>query len=240
METMTNYKIFPLRLGTITRDNSNMMYMKDNGRKIDIPLISWLLTDGKINILVDTGGTAPDGKRYLPYIRNSDEALENQLGLLDINPDDISIVILTHLHWDHSGNNLLFPNAKFFVQKKELQYAVCPLAIHKSAYDYDLIFKTKYTAIKGDCDILDGISVITTPGHSPGSQSIIVNTNEGNYVIVGDLIGLFECYESDPMIVNGLHTNLFEYYDSLDRIKALGAKILPGHDPKVFLQKFYG
>jgi glyoxylase-like metal-dependent hydrolase (beta-lactamase superfamily II) len=240
MKAIPSYKIFPLRLGTITRDNSNMMYMRDNGKKIDCPLIAWLVTDGKINILVDTGGTAPDGKRYLPYERSSGEDLESQLCLHGVKPSDVSIVIMTHLHWDHAGNNLLFPQARFFVQKNELQYAVCPLKIQEPAYDYDLIFKTKYIGIEGDNCLLPGISVINTPGHSPGSQSIIVNTKDGDYIIVGDLIGLYACYEADPMIVNGLHTNLFEYYDSLNRVKASNAKILPGHDPKVFEKKVYG
>jgi glyoxylase-like metal-dependent hydrolase (beta-lactamase superfamily II) len=237
---MNTYTIYPLHLGTIVRDNSNMMYMKDCGKKISIPLLAWLVKDGNTNLLVDTGGTDPDGKRYMPYTREPDQDMSSQLAKHDLVPDDISYVIMTHLHWDHAGNNQLFSKATFFVQKRELQYAAAPLKIHESAYDYGLVFKTKYEVLNGDCTLFDGISLITTPGHSPGSQSAIINTRQGNYIIVGDLIGLYACYETDPMIVNGLHTNLFEYYDSLNKVKALGAKILPGHDPKVLEQESFG
>ena len=236
---MCKYQIFPLHVGDIIRDNTNMMYMVDPGRKSTIPLLAWLLFDGKHWILVDTGGTPADGIRYMPYTQASGCTLEEQLQLYGVSPEEIDTVILTHLHWDHAGNNMLFPNAKFYVQKRELDYASNPLEIQRGAYNYELISQTRYELIDGTRDILDGISVIPTPGHSPGSQSVIVETEQGPHIIVGDLICLYACIERSPAIVNGLHTDLFEYYDSIERVIQTGFRILPGHEPQILDHTVY-
>lgn len=230
---MKTYQIYPLHLGDIVRDNTNMMYMVDPGKKITIPLLAWLLYDGGRYILVDTGGTPADGVHYMPYTQEPGCTLEEQLRQHGVSPDEIELVILTHLHWDHAGNNELFKHAVFYVQQRELDYAMAPLAIQKNAYNQALLSKTKYITLNGSAEITDGISVISTPGHSPGSQSVIVNTEQGSYILVGDLICLYACMERDPMIINGLHTDLFEYYESLDRVSATGFRVLPGHEPKI-------
>lgn len=230
---MRTYKIYPLHVGDIVRDNTNMMYMVDPGKKITVPLLAWLLCDGQRYILVDTGGTPADGVHYMPYTQASGCTLEEQLRLHGVSPNEVEIVILTHLHWDHAGNNGMFKNATFYVQQKELDYAMAPLAIQKNAYNQELISQTKYITLNGASEITEGISVITTPGHSPGSQSVIVNTEKGNFIIVGDLICLYACMERNPMIINGLHTNLFEYYESMNKVAETGFHVLPGHEPKI-------
>lgn len=236
---MKKYKIYPLHLGDITRDNTNMMYMVDPGKKINIPLLAWLLYDGNDYILVDTGGTSPDGVHYMPYTQVPEQTLPAQLKLHGVTPEDIKTVIMTHLHWDHAGNNALFPNAKFYVQRRELEYAAAPLDIQKGAYNKTLIFQTDYEIVDGCAEITDGISVFPTPGHSPGSQSVVVDTDQGKYIIVGDLICLYDCMARNPMIINGLHTNLFEYYDSMNAVAATGYTVLPGHEPKILEHSVY-
>lgn len=236
---MGKFVIYPLHLGEIIRDNTNMMYMVDPGKKIQIPILAWLLCDGSQYILIDTGGTAADGIHYMPYIQPPGCTLEEQLSKHGASPDDIEIVLLTHLHWDHAGNNRLFRHAKFYVQQKEAEYAASPLKVQSGAYDQDLIFQTKYELLNGETQITKDISVIPTPGHSPGSQSVIVATEQETYIIVGDLICLYDCMNRDPMIINGLHTDLFEYYDSMERVVNTGFRVLPGHEPKVLEHEVY-
>lgn len=236
---MGKYQIYPLHVGNIIRDNTNMMYMINPGKKITIPLIAWLLYDGTDYVLVDTGGTPADGVHYMPYVQPLGCTLEEQLRIHGVSPEEIKTVIMTHLHWDHAGNNALFPHATFYVQQRELDYAAAPLKIQKSAYNRELVFQTNYVALEGEAKIKEGISVIPTPGHSPGSQSVIVETVETPYIIVGDLICLYECMEYDPIIVNGLHTDLFEYYDSLKKVEDTGFKVLPGHEPQILEHTVY-
>lgn len=238
MDPGTIYRIYPIHVGTITRPKSNMVYMKGPDIRCDFPLIIWYMTDGRKNIVVDTGGTPPDG-RYMPYVCPQEQLPGAALKAAGVDPDTVTDVILTHLHWDHAGNNRLFKNAVFHVQRKELQYAAAPLRIHEGSYDRRLVFETSYKALDGDCDILDGISVIATPGHSPGSQSVAVRTRSGIYVLAGDLIGLYECMEYEPMAVNSIHTDLVSYYESLARIGRMDCRVLPGHDFRVLDKKCY-
>lgn len=232
------YTIHPLHLGDIVRQKGNMAYMREPGKTVAFPILAWYVTDGTAKYLVDTGGTPPD-HRYQPYTRTVEQDPVAALARLGVRPEEITDVVLTHLHWDHAGSNHLFPNARFHVQREELRYAAAPMRIHEGSYDYDVVFRTRYAIVDGDRELLPGISVITTPGHSPGSQSVIVNTKAGGYLIAGDLIGLYECYESDPMIVNAIHTDLGVYYESLDKVRAQGCAVLPGHDIKVLMHDSY-
>ena len=215
-----------------------MIYRKGTDSPWEFPLIIWYVTDGQRNIIVDTGGTPSDG-RYMPYMCPEEQLPEYALKAAGVDPDTVTDVILTHLHWDHAGNNRLFKNAEFHVQRKELQYAAAPLKIHEGSYDRRLVFETEYKVLDGDREIMDGISVITTPGHSPGSQSVVIQTSSGAYVLTGDLIGLYECMEYEPMAINSIHTDLFSYYDSLERIRQMKCRVLPGHDFRVFDQACY-
>lgn len=234
---MGKFVIYPLHVGDLKRQKSNLAYMKEPGKEIIFPLICWYCTDGARKVMIDTGGTAPD-HRWQPYTRRPEQTLEHQLKQLGVKAEEITDVIFTHLHWDHAGNNHLFNNAKFYAQEAELQELAHPsLPIFSGSYDKNTSFPSSVVSLEGECCLMDGIRVITTPGHSPGSQSVIVDTEKGPYVITGDLIALYECYESDPMIVNGIHIDLREYYESLEKVKAVGGQILPGHDEKV-LQYF--
>lgn len=236
---MASYTIYPLHVGDLNRQKSNLAYMQQPGVKIDFPLICWYLTDGKRKIMVDTGGVAPD-HRWQPYTRSPEQDPGTALRKLGVQPEEITDVILTHLHWDHAGNNHLFPNARFYVQRTEIEEVLHPpVRMFASSYDVPAVLKTKYELLDGDCLLWEGIRVVTTPGHTLGSQSVVVDTDSGPHVLVGDLIGLYECYEHDPMFYNGIHIDLREYTASLEKVKSIGGIILPGHDYKVLNDRKY-
>ncbi|MDX9873230.1 MAG: N-acyl homoserine lactonase family protein [Clostridia bacterium] len=230
---MSKFTLYPLHLGVITRRKSEMAYNLDPEIFLDLPVIAWYLTDGKQKILVDTGGSAPDGVRFMPYTQSEDQKIDKQLLKIGVKPEEIESVILTHLHWDHASNNQLFPNAKFYVQKAELQYAVAPIPLHIKSYDLPLIFQTKYEVLEGDTQFTDGIELILTPGHSPGSQTVLVDTEKGIYALTGDLLNLIECWNRTPKVANGWHTDLVDCYKSFDKVAKRADFILPGHEPGI-------
>ena len=236
---MSKFSIYPLHVGDLVRPKSNLMYMKFSDVKIQFPLICWYITDGEKKIMVDTGGTPPDS-RWQPSFRTPEQAPDKALGRLGVKTEEITDVLITHLHWDHCGNNDLFPNAKFYVQRREMDDMINPcIDLFKGSFDREQVLKTKYVLLDGDCEFADGIQVIATPGHSAGSQSVVVDTEAGKYIITGDLIALYECMDYEPWVVNGIHINLIEYYNSLNRVKTLGYTVLPGHDIKVLEHSVY-
>lgn len=236
---MANYTIHPLNLGTITRDTSAMAYMTNPGVKVVLPVFAWFVTDGTRKILVDTGGIVPDGVRFMPYTRDESQTLPAALGALGLSCDDIDTVILTHLHWDHASQNHLFPKAAIYVQARELQYAATPLPCQVKSYDARQIFRSDYKILDGDCQLFDGIFLALTPGHSPGSQCVIVDTSGGKYCIAGDLVNFNSCWTARPRIANGFHTNLFEVYQSFDKVEKIGATMLFAHEPDILKHKVY-
>lgn len=235
---MSNYSIRPLHLGTIQRKKNKMCCNCSISEVVEFALISFYLESANHKIIVDTGGGEPEGSKYAPYFRTENQELDQALTQIGVDPKDIDIVILTHLHWDHSSNNHLFPNARFICQRKEYEYLLDPNS-DKSGYDYETIMKTNYTLVDGDCEIINGISVVLTPGHTVGLQCVVVDTVAGKYILSNDLVTLFECWEATPRMPNANNYNVEVIFNSIRKIEKISDKILPGHDPYVFRQKIY-
>jgi N-acyl homoserine lactone hydrolase len=238
-----NWTIAPLVLGTAVRDKSQALLYRDIGVPLKGAILAWLLTRGVEKILVDTGVFGPverPGVRSR-YDQIPEQMMEPQLGRFSTTPDEIPLVICTHLHLDHAAGSGYFKRARFVVQKTEMEYAKDPLPIHKGAYDMDFT-GMNFEYLDGDAEIVPGIKVILTPGHSPGSQAVLVETAKGLYIIAGDTITHFENMSvpgSDSFWPGAIYVDLKEYYQSLDRLKDLGGVILPGHDLLVLRKTIY-
>lgn len=242
---MRQYLIYPLHLGTINRECSNMIYRTRPGQKMDFPLVAYYVTDGETSLLVDTGafvpkdGFVPAGQPNGPYIQLEDQRIDRALNHLGVSCDEIHTVVLSHLHWDHAGSCNFFRNAEFIVQKREYEYAQHPIKIHQFPYRKDEFENLNFRFVDGDVEIGDGLKLILTPGHTPGSQTLLVNTSNGVYALVADLVNTRECWESDPKLANGYHTDLIVHYQSFEKVAAVADHILEGHEIRVFDHKFY-
>lgn len=238
---MPSLRIHPLHVGTITRQKMTFCYWLEPGVITDVPLISWYIEGSDKKILVDTGGGDPAdaNPRWLPYKRQEDQFLENALARLGLRCEDIEIVIATHLHWDHSAGNKLFPNAQIIVQDDELKSARNPYPVMSHGYIRTMVEDVDYTTVSGDTKVADGVTVILTPGHTYGSQGVLVEAKAQKYLLAGDTFGFFKNLETDPPTIAGLYVDLQKYYDSLKKIEGLSAFILPGHDFKVFDRAVY-
>jgi N-acyl homoserine lactone hydrolase len=243
------YVIIPLNLGETRLDEkSKFTYYKNFGDKIKFVFIAWLIVGGKKKILVDSGPGDPEWARIHRNIElkpGPGGDLPSNLSSLGIESSTIDLVICTHLHWDHCFNNRLFTNAKFIVQYRELVHAITPIPVQRSVYGWAeneippfLWVSEKYKPIKGDKEILPGIDVILTPGHTPGTQGVLVKTASEDFFIASDTIPLFENW--DTRTPSGIHVNLEEYQETFEKIESLkDAVILPGHDPQVFKKERY-
>ena len=253
---MEKFSIIPVKVGQRSGGSkAAMTYLVDWFTKLDpIYYIMFLIKGHDKVILVDTGGGDEPfvhKHHYDNYRRSADEAPLPALKKLGVTPDDIDIVINTHLHWDHCFNNDLFPKAKIYVQKRELQCAVSPLPTQGVPYESHLAGMTprwfigydRIVAVDGDKTLLPGVDLVTLPGHTPGFQGVNVNTEDGQYLIAGDTLALFENWEGKghfAHIASAVHYNLEEYYQTFDKIERMRCSfILPGHDPKVFEHAVY-
>jgi len=240
---MSSLKIYPLHLGTITRQAMSFCYQLEPGKLMDAPIISWYIDGSDKKILVDTGGVAPSKAhpRWAPYRREEGQSIENVLRKFGLACEDIDIVIMTHLHWDHCGGNGLFRKAKIIVQQEELTAARSPFPIsaHTFGHIRNMIEEIDYTIISGDKEIAEGVTAILTPGHSYGMQGVLVEAKNGRYLIAGDTFGLFKNLEQNPPMISGSYVDLRKYYESIEKIMKLSAFILPGHDFKVFEKEVY-
>jgi N-acyl homoserine lactone hydrolase len=228
--------IHPLLLGKQTFNKGMMAYFMNYDQKIWIPNVAWYIKTDDMEILVDTGISSQDAKRYLfgnvyEHNQSIEEALEKQ----GSKPEHIKIIIQTHLHYDHCGNNRLFPNATVIVQARELAFARNPHPVFRGSYNPSFFESSHFEIIDGEKEIVPEIRVIPVPGHSPGAQAVLVDMGNKNAALTG-FCSILENFEPPekikkawPVIPIGVSVNSLEAYDSMMKLKTLTDLIIPLH-----------
>ena len=123
---------------------------------------------------------------------------ENESVDVVIRPEDIDIVVFTHLHWDHCFYMDKFTNAKFYVNKKEYEFAMDPIPLYYKSYEAPQLGITrpfegiKMELLEGEAEVMPGVRVFETPGHSIGHQSVEIDTAAGRYICCGDAIFIMD------------------------------------------------
>ncbi|MEA4857150.1 N-acyl homoserine lactonase family protein [Solidesulfovibrio sp.] len=229
------FSITPMLVGVRNVDQGIMTYQRGYGRRIWLPMWSFLLRElapgGRI-VLVDTGledFVAPP--EFFADTGLTALLMEDALAERGVSPEAVRAVVNTHLHDDHCGNNQLFPQAKFYVQRAEIEACRHP---HPLDYRYDeaSIEGLDLVALDGDAEVLPGLSVLFTPGHTPGAQTVLVDTPGGRAVITGMCSNRENYPGSGPAVCPGVHCDAFAAYDTAQRIIALrdqGAALYPLH-----------
>jgi N-acyl homoserine lactone hydrolase len=147
----------------------------------EVPVHGFVVRHPGGAVLVDTGVGGPE--RVLSDWRAVNTTTADALAALDLTPSDIGLVINTHLHFDHCGQNAVFTHAPFYVQRTELDRARQESPDLAGWFDFS---NARFELLDGDAEILPGLSVIATPGHTRGHQSVVVQTSAGQEVLIGD------------------------------------------------------
>jgi glyoxylase-like metal-dependent hydrolase (beta-lactamase superfamily II) len=236
---MTNWNIKILDTGMSEIDKSNATYLEGCGKKIKVPNMMFFV-EGEKKIIIDTSFESVQKTWEIhrqKVWRKKDQEIENAFKKNKIRFEEIDYVIFTHLHYDHCGNNKFFENAKFIVQREEIRFALIPLPGMETAYFSPLAgvqpsyLGTDLEIIDGDKALCEGIRIITTPGHTPGSQSVLVKTKKGICCITGDAVMLYENIEKNIPV--GSHINLIDCFKSMDKIREYSDYYIPAHDSMV-------
>ena len=236
------YEIYALRYATIPDfPVSGLVAGADKTRKLDIAMLIWLVRGNGKNILVDAGFYR--AQFFKDWTVKDFTKPSETLQRVGLKPEDITDVIISHLHWDHADGADLFPNAKIWIQKDELQYyageAWQSRRTHGGIDADDVLALVKLNTqgrvglVNGDAqEILPGITCYTGGKHTYASQFVGVNTAGGTAVLASDNMYLYENLEKHVPIAATLDAD--SNLRAQDRMKQLAANpklIIPGHDP---------
>src|SRR6202034_242618 len=145
------------------------------GERGQWPVHGFVVTHPGGAVLVDTGVGGPED--VLSDWRVVNVAAADALAELDMSPADISLVINTHLHFDHCGQNAVFKHAPFYVQRAELDRARRESLDLSEWFDF---MGARFELLDGDTEILPGLAVIATPGHTVGHQCVVTRAGDGS------------------------------------------------------------
>lgn len=184
--------------------------------------------------IIDTGvggGHPGIGALYRPLRRPLVETLTE----LGIALTDVALVINSHLHFDHCGENRLFPGTPIYAQRAEYEAAREPMYTIPDWVDFP---GAKFELLDGEAEVLPGMTIVPTPGHTPGHQSVLLETIEGRVIIAGQA-----AYTADEFAqpaeahVRGLQEawDRQKYLESLRRLRDLAPRwVYFSHDPTVW------
>ena len=188
---------------------------------LEWPVHGFVVTHPGGAVLVDTGCGGPD--KVLSDWRVVNRSVADALAGLGMTPADIGLVINTHLHFDHCGQNAVFKHAACYVQRTELDRAQRE---SPELCEWFGFMNARWELLDGDAEVLPGLSVITTPGHTVGHQCVVVETAAGPDLLIGDAAYTPRVYASPPAdeaLLPGQAADPVAWRGSLHRIHDAGA-----------------
>jgi glyoxylase-like metal-dependent hydrolase (beta-lactamase superfamily II) len=240
------WEVIAVRYGTRMTVKTAVYLNYESYGEPDAPLrmdyFFWILRNSQETIVIDTGFSAASGERRKREMTIAPAAALARLG---IDPLAVKRLILTHVHWDHTGNLDLFPNAQIFMSRTEYDFirsdvARRPLlAAVMDEVDNGSIIRMaaqgRVTFLGPEDRSIQDVVLQELPGHSPGQMAVIVKRPEGDVVLSSDVAHYYEELALDrPFIVV---TDLPAMYRSLAALREMaarpGAVVVPGHDPEV-------
>lgn len=240
-------RLWALDSPTLTVQSETLLY--GTSGEITIPVPSFLIEHPKGLVLFDTG-LHPDaiedpekvyGADLAANLRiggTADQRLDRQLQALGYKLSDITHVISSHGHFDHTGGLFLFPEAKHYFGEGELRYANWPDPIQKFVYReevLDVVRRLDVREVSGDFDVFgDGaVTILATPGHTPGEVSLIVRLKSRSFILTGDAVHLRAAMEQEYHFpIDADTTGALRSLRRLKYLKeSLDATVWISHDP---------
>jgi N-acyl homoserine lactone hydrolase len=244
-------KLFRLNCGrSVANDESVWTPSENVGRRVEFSSTCWLIKHGSEWLLWDTGvpesaHNDPRGWSTLPklIVYHLDKTLTDQLAEIGLKPGDITHVAISHTHGDHIGNMGLFPGSTILMQRSEYDWINSGNGSNDNVNQLMALARkllgtpNNLRLIDGDADVFgDGsVTLVSTPGHTPGHQSLLVHLKNSGFIILsGDVVHTEKNFKKD--VVPSLNTNKEESVASMDKIGQMiatyKAKFFINHDKK--------
>ena len=217
-------------------------YAADCHDRWPIDYYTWVIVQDGVPYVFDTGFTraAAESRGSRTYLGSPIELL-NELGF---QAADVPVVVLSHLHYDHTGHLGDYPNARILVQRQELEFWEGPTShrgayVHLRPHDDLVVLRTLVDAgrvdlLDGDTEIVPGITVHFVGGHTAGTQVVRVETAEGPIVLASDASHFYANFEQDRPYGAVHHLDrMYAAFDTLFELAGEAGVVVPGHDPLV-------
>lgn len=236
------YEVFAVRYGHSDR-RSPENFIGGDTHDVPMPLdyYNWVIRNAERTVVVDTGfdaASARKRKRELVW------PVEQGLRSLGIECSEVSDVIVTHMHYDHAGNDGLFPGACFHLQDSEMAYATGRCMCHPTLnhpYDVDnvtemvrRVYEGKVRFYDGAAEFAPGITLHRIGGHARGLQVVRVKTARGFVVLASDTAHFYAHLDQRrifPTVDSA--SDVLEGYDTVLKLATSRDHVIPGHDPLV-------
>lgn len=231
---MAQYVIRPIPLVVGAEGLDVKLYRTHPGISIPNCISVFYIEGPKRNILVDSGCDA-DKLNKLGFIGPKQvQTMEQGLAKLGLKPEDIDIVIQTHLHVDHYGFAEVLTNAKFLIQKAELEHHRNPPPYEPRPCPKEILDKLNWEVIEGDYQVEEGIKLYFTPGHTVGGMSVAIDTAKGLAIIPG-MCSIDENFNppekvmpwTGPVAIGLIISDPEAYYQNMLRMKQMADIIVP-------------
>lgn len=236
------YRIFAIKYATRDARRSDHFIGGDpHDAPMPMDYFTWAVVGAGRVVLVDTGFTAKTAeRRRRTFLRCPIESLR----LLDIAPEAVTDVVLTHMHYDHVGNFDKLPNAVFHLQEREMAFATgrymrYPYFGHGFEVEnvvgmVRLNFKGRVELYDGDAELAPGLTLHLAAGHTAGLQVVRVHSARGYVVLASDASHYYENFQTNRPFVAAYHLGaIMDSYRRIERLAASPRHVIPGHDPLV-------
>jgi len=236
------YEIYAVRYARHDRKASENFYGGDpHDGPMPLDYFVWAIVGANRTFILDTGfDEAMAKKRGREFLKAPRE------GLLAVGVDPASVqdVIISHMHYDHAGNNDLFPNATFHLQDREMAFCtgrcMCHRDVRRSFEEADVtamvsrVFRGKVQFHDGTDEIAPGITVHYVGGHTQGLQFARVKTQRGWVVLASDASHFYANFEQMRAYATVYNVgDMLEGFATLKKLASSINHVVPGHDPLV-------
>ena len=240
---MTEYEIYAVKYaGPFMSSGAFLMWHRDWDKIEERNYYIWCIRGREETIVVDAGvdPELAERRELVGYI-NPAEVLSR----IGVRADEVRHLILTHMHWDHASGVKLFHNATVYVQESEYRFWLSDPIAKRPVFRYlsdevstDYLSSLENTdrlrLVKGDEEIVSGVSCMLAPGHTVGLHAVLVNTAKGTAVLGSDCAHVFRNYQEDWP--SSLIVDLVEWMRTYDKIREMASSadlIFPGHDVRM-------
>jgi glyoxylase-like metal-dependent hydrolase (beta-lactamase superfamily II) len=241
------FEIFAIRYGHLGNRHPHENFISSDPHEFasDLDYFVWVVRRSDCTFVFDAGFAKESAvRRRREWLRDPVDSLR----LIGVDPDRVTDVVVTHLHYDHAGNLDRFPVARFHLQDREMAFATGRSMTHRelrASFDLESVlqmvrhvYSERAVFHDGDYELVPGLTMHRVGGHTAGLQSARVWTRRGWVVLASDASHLYDNFEKRrPFPIVYSVSEMLDGFEILYRLADSPAHIVPGHDPLV-MQRF--